>query len=24
FPDLSVTITANGTTYTREYAWGQF
>ncbi|MGN6502317.1 MAG: Ig-like domain-containing protein, partial [Pseudolysinimonas sp.] len=24
FPDLVVTITANGTTYTREYAWGQF
>jgi hypothetical protein len=24
FPDLVVSITANGTTYTREYAWGQF
>jgi hypothetical protein len=24
FPDLTVTITANGTTYTREYAWDQF
>lgn len=24
FPDLAVTITANGTTYTREYAWSQF
>jgi hypothetical protein len=24
FPDLVVTITANGTTYTREYAWDQY
>jgi hypothetical protein len=24
FPDLRVTITANGTTYTREYAWEQY
>jgi len=24
FPDLTVTITANGTTYSRAYAWGQF
>ena len=24
FPDLVVTISANGTTYTREYAWGQY
>jgi hypothetical protein len=24
FPNLVVTITANGTTYTREYEWGQF
>jgi hypothetical protein len=24
FPNLVVTISANGTTYTREYAWSQF
>lgn len=24
FPNLVVTITANGTTYTREYSWGDF
>jgi hypothetical protein len=24
FPDLVVTISANGTTYTRNYTWGQF
>ena len=24
YPDLAITITANGTTYTREYGWGQF
>jgi hypothetical protein len=24
FPDLVVSIAANGTTYTREYAWGQY
>jgi len=24
FPDLVVSIIANGTTYTREYAWSQF
>ncbi|HEX7834646.1 MAG TPA: fibronectin type III domain-containing protein, partial [Pseudolysinimonas sp.] len=24
FPDLVVSIDANGTTYTREYAWGQY
>ncbi|CAN5486643.1 hypothetical protein BH09ACT4_BH09ACT4_02420 [soil metagenome] len=24
FPNLAVTIAANGTTYTREYGWGQF
>jgi hypothetical protein len=24
FPDLVVTIAANGTTYTRQYAWSQF
>jgi hypothetical protein len=24
FPNLVITIAANGTTYTREYAWGQF